>query len=330
MAHSSNDGWLSLLLGRDIVDEPPSSVDEIPAARAGFDLRHLEVDLPDVAHRHEGLVLRTGDGGDLAVEVTVPHGDGPFPVLIYSHGGGWCIGSPRSVRRPTTKIAAAGNLVVNVDYALAPEHPFPRGLEDVLYATRWARTAIHEYGGDPANIFLGGDSAGANLAAATVIALASDSSWLKEDDLTGVDVDPAGVVLFSGVFDFPDALRRPASNSGFVEVCWHQAYLGPHFVSKHRDPLVSPALAADEILADFPPTYLAVGSEDSLLPQTLGFTERLGWLNVPVTLSVVAGLDHTFGYVDHLVDGVDAEYERIFSWMRHVMNRRQHTGTTRG
>ncbi len=325
MAHASNDGWLSLLLGRNVVDEPPVSVEEIPAARAGFDLRHLEDNLPEVAQRYEGLVLRSRDGEDLTVEITVPHGDGPFPVLIYNHGGGWCIGSPQSVRRPTTKIAAAGNLVVSVDYALAPERPFPRGLEDVLYATRWAQTAIHEYGGDSANIFVGGDSAGANLAAATIVALTSNPAELGEDDLAGVEVDLAGAVLFSGVFDFPEALRRPGSNAGFVEVCWHQAYLGPHFASKHRHPLVSPALAADDILADFPPTYLTVGSEDSLLPQTLGLTERLGWLNVPVTLSVVAGRDHTFGYVDHLVDGVDEEYERIFSWMRHVVSQRQRT-----
>jgi len=292
--------------------------DEIPAARAGFDFRHLNQDLPDVAEVHERVVLRNRKGVDLTAEVYVPHREGPFPVVLYAHGGGWCIGSAEGMRRPARKIAAEGYVVVNLDYGLAPEHPFPWALEDVIYASRWTKEHITGYNGDPGVIFISGDSAGANLSAATIVALRMGTGDLDEGDLAGVPVDFAGAVLFFGVFDFPQTLLRPGSNSGAVEMWWHYGYLGPQFATANQHAFVSPVLAPEEVLRQFPPTYLCCGSEDSLMPESLGFTDKLGWLNVPVTLSVNAGMDHAFSYAPHLVEGVDDEFERIFRWMRKV------------
>jgi acetyl esterase len=329
VAHPDNSGWLSLLLGREVEDVAPVSLDDIPAARAAFDLSHLNEGLPPVRRREFGLPTGGSGGRPLRVEVAAPHEGGPFPVVIYCHGGGWCTGSPDTVRRLTTRLAVAGHVVVSVDYALAPEHPFPAGLLDVLAALRWVVASADEHEGDASRIFLAGDSAGANLAAATMVSLLADpapTAGLPDhvralfeggaDGLRGIDI--TGLVLFAGVFDLPAALARPGSNAGFVETCWHRAYLGPHYTRRHRHPLVSPALASDAVLAAFPPTYCSVGAEDSLLPQSLAFVERLGWLNAPVTLSVVAGLDHTFGYVHHLLPDADEELNRLVTWMRRV------------
>jgi len=319
MAHPNNDNWVSVLVGQQAELPVCSSLDEIPLARAGLDMSYLNKDLAPVAEVHENVVLRSREGFDLTAEIYVPEGTGPFPVVLYSHGGGWCLSSPVGVRRPTRKIANQGYVVVNLDYGLAPEHPFPWGLEDVIYAARWVKTHIAGYHGDPNTIVISGDSAGANLSAATVVALKMGTGDLDNGDLGGVDVSFAGVLLFFGVFDFPQTLLRPGSNTGGVEMMWHLAYLGPEFATRNQHPFVSPALAPDEVLRSFPPTYLTVGSEDSLLPQSLEMTDKLGWLNVPVRLSVNPGWDHTFSYADHLIPGVPEEFDRIFQWLKGVL-----------
>lgn len=319
MAHPNNDNWVSVLVGQEVEMPLPSSIDEIAPARAGFDFSHLNQDLAPVAEVHENVVLRSRAGFDLTAEIYVPEGTGPFPVVLYSHGGGWCVGSAEGLRRPTRKIANQGYVVVNLDYGLAPEHPFPWALEDVIYAARWVKTHIAEYHGDPNTIVISGDSAGANLSAATIVALKMGTGDLDNGDLGGVDVSFNAAVLFFGVYDFPQTLLRPGSNAGATEMWWHLAYLGPHFATKSQHPFVSPALAPDDVLSTFPPTYLSVGCEDSLLPQSLEMTDKLGWLNVPVRLSANPGWDHAFSYADHLIPGVSEEFDRIFQWLNGVL-----------
>ncbi|MFQ5948984.1 MAG: alpha/beta hydrolase, partial [Acidimicrobiia bacterium] len=119
-----------------------------------------------------------------------------------------------------------------------------------------------------------------------------------------------------GIYDFPEALRQPGSNRGLVELWWHRAYLGPRFAELNRSPLVSPVYAPRSILKAFPPTYLSVGSEDSLVGQSLAMARALAWENVPVTLSVLPGVDHAFSYLEHALPGVTPEFERIFVWLR--------------
>ena len=313
MPHPDNNNWMSLLVGQPLDAAPPTSVDQIPAIRALMDFPNLNVDLPDLAAVHERVVLRERDGVELAAEIYVPKGTGPFPVLQYMHGGGWCVGATTGVRRKAMRLSENGFVVVNLDYGLAPEHPFPWGVEDCVYASRWILRNIGRYDGDGARLFIGGDSAGANLSAATIVALTGQAE-VDGGDLAGVEVGFSGALLFYGVFDFPLLLHEAGSNAGYVEIWFNMAYLGPRFLRHHLNPLVSPIHAPD--LSRFPSTYLSVGDEDSLLSQSLAMTKSLTQANVPTTLSVIAGFDHTFSYVEHLLPGVTPEMERIFVWMR--------------
>mgnify|MGYP001128622231 CR=1 FL=1 len=112
-----------------------------------------------------------GPGGKLALRVYTPQGDGPFPLVLFFHGGGWVIGSLDSGQAACSTIAAAARaVVVSVDYRLAPEHPFPAALDDCYAALEWAAAHGAEIGGNPARIGVAGTSAGANLAAATALA----------------------------------------------------------------------------------------------------------------------------------------------------------------
>ena len=89
------------------------------------------------------------------------------PVLVWFHGGGWTIGSATDASATCRDLAAqAGCVVVNVDYRLAPEHPFPQPLDDAVAVYRWCLDHAEEIGGDASRIAVGGDSAGGYLATA--------------------------------------------------------------------------------------------------------------------------------------------------------------------
>jgi acetyl esterase len=111
-----------------------------------------------------------GPDGDVPVRVYTPEGVGPFPVLVYIHGGGMVIGtldtSDGSCRHLCDKV---GCVVVSVDYRLAPEHTFPAAPEDCYAVTKWVAENSSEIAADPSRIAVGGESAGGNLAAAVAL-----------------------------------------------------------------------------------------------------------------------------------------------------------------
>ncbi len=108
-----------------------------------------------------------GPDGDVPVRIYTPEGSGPFPILVWFHGGGWVIGDLDSADPSARNLCqGAGCVVVSVDYRLAPETKFPGPAEDCYAATVWAAANAGSIGGDAARIAVGGDSAGGNLAAA--------------------------------------------------------------------------------------------------------------------------------------------------------------------
>jgi acetyl esterase len=277
------------------------------------DLRRHNVDLPELA-RDERVVLREHEGRVLEAEVYVPHGDGPFPPVLYMHGGGWAWDSAETVRKLTMTLAARGYCVVNLDYALAPEFPFPSAVEDVVYAARWMTRHIEDFGGSGGGIAIGGASAGANLSAAAIVALTSGEELVESGDLEGVEVSFSAAMLLWGIFDFPLMTVEPGGFAGIVDVMFNRSYLGPNSLFLHRNPLVSPIYA--EHLDLFPPTYLVAGDRDPALPQSLAMTRALANAGVPTTLAVPAGLNHAFAFNAFKDDPRPTrEMERLFAWL---------------
>ncbi|MCU0627256.1 MAG: alpha/beta hydrolase [Gemmatimonadaceae bacterium] len=120
--------------------------------------------------RHVDRTLR-GAAGDIPARVYTPSGSGPFPVIVYFHGGGWVLADKSIYDLGARGLAREANaIVVSVDYRLAPEHPFPAAHDDALAAYRWVLANARTIGGDPRRIALAGESAGGNLAVATAIA----------------------------------------------------------------------------------------------------------------------------------------------------------------
>ena len=137
----------------------------VPQARAMFQAMSMP--------RAEKLALaRVEDrripspAGEIPVRVYTPEGQGPFPVLVFFHGGGWVIGNLETHDDICRVLArAVPALVVSVDYRLAPEHPFPAAVEDSYAALCWVAENAAAIGGDPTKLAVGGDSAGGNQAA---------------------------------------------------------------------------------------------------------------------------------------------------------------------
>lgn len=308
--------WIARLFSAPKPPGPPIvSVDMIPQRRAFFDWSELNQDLPPLKEVHEHVELGELTGRRLSAEVYVPNGTGPHGAMLYLHGGAFCTLSPVHLRKLAMRFAANGFVVVNLDYSLAPERPFPRAVEDSIFAARWITRHARQYGWDGKRLLVGGDSSGANLAAATSAFLTgSKTDLIQEGDLANVPVNLTGLVLLYGLYDFQQRLTEPSTTVGTTEIMSNQAYLGPHFLGQHKNPLVSPIRASN--LAKFPPTYLCCGAWDATLGQSLSMTRALADLDVPVTLSVSPGMDHEFLLVADKEPLAAQELQRILAWMR--------------
>jgi len=146
-----------------------SAADGVEVARSRLRLLKVPPEmLPDL--RIEDRTIRHGEIGDIPVRIYWPAGDdevdGPMPVIVFYHGGGFAFGD-LDTHDPVARAHAVGAeaIVVSVDYRLAPEHPFPAGVDDCWAALQWVAENAEELGGDPNRIAVAGDSAGGNLAA---------------------------------------------------------------------------------------------------------------------------------------------------------------------
>jgi acetyl esterase len=314
MPHANMGNWRSKIAGKTVEYVRPTSIQELVSRRAaGAKLfEDLNVDLPEVGAVHDNVVMRPDGSASPSGEIYVPKGTPPFPVLLHIHGGGWFTGSARGERKLAMQFAAAGFVVVNLNYALAPEHPFPRGLQDCIYAARWIVRNIARYGGDPHRLTIGGGSAGGNLSACTALALHGSEEGIDGGDLAGVPVRFAGAVLQFGVLDVPRWIYEPHYYAGVAEL-FVMSYLGTNFTDRIRHPLVSPI--HNPHLAKMPPTYLSCGDEDAFLSHSLAMTNALALVDVPTTLSVVEGADHEFLKIPERVLEAGPERERIVRWM---------------
>ncbi len=140
--------------------------------RAHFETLAAEMRLPTPEGVHTEVVQVPGQAGASGVRVRIfrPASHGPHPVLIYMHGGAWLQGSPETHWDISSRIAAAcEHAVISVDYALAPEHPFPAAVHDCQAVVEWTFAQAGTQGFVRDAVAVGGDSAGANLAAAMTL-----------------------------------------------------------------------------------------------------------------------------------------------------------------
>src|SRR5262249_5257951 len=215
-----------------------------------------------------------------------PAGDGPLPLLMYFHGGGWVIGDLDTCEGICRSLAnGAGCIVVAVDYRLAPEHRYPAAAEDCYAATAWAAEHARELGGDSRRIAVGGDSAGGTLT--TVVALmARDRGGPPLGHQLMVYPVTEHSYETASYRDFADGYLL---NLELMTYFWNQ-YLGG--ASDGLDRYASPLRAPD--LRGLPPALVITAEFDPLRDEGEAYAARLREAGVPVTLSRYDGVFHAF------------------------------------
>jgi acetyl esterase len=309
----SNAVWLSQMAGKQVEAPRRERLQDLIDSRPFWDsLADLD-DLPEGVEVHENVPLWDREGGlPLTAEIYVPEGEGPFPLYLHIHGGGFCVSTAKNDRKWGMQWAKRGYTVINPDYGLSPEHPFPWAVEQCLYTARWITKNAAEYKGDPSRMVIEGGSAGGGLTAATLVALCGETEGLDQGDLADVDVNVVAAVMFYGIHDFTLLLLESGSNVGSAEL-WNRAYLGPHFTTKLRHPLASQVYSTN--LSQWPPTYISCGMQDSLLGHSLAMAKALAQADAPATLSVIEGADHGYAKMAEKIPNAAAELERIEAWL---------------
>jgi len=243
--------------------------------------------------------------GPIPVRVSRPsasntvHAVGNLPAVVYFHGGGFVGGTMKTVDNSCRLLAErAGAVVFNVEYRLAPEHPFPGGLDDCWDAVKAVHDQAAAWGIDPKWIAVAGDSAGGNLSIACSLLSARE----------GRGRIAAQLLIYPVVDLRPEAGgHAPWSEAAYQVNAWPEfvwpairglkdagPWFNRNYLAGHpaADPLVSP-LAHDRP-ADFPPTLLVTAEYDFLRVEGELFAQRLADAGVPVRSVRYRGMEHAF------------------------------------
>ncbi len=231
----------------------------------------------------------------------LPKGANGDDVLLWLHGGGFNMGSSRSHRPFVAQLAAAAGIAAVIpDYRLAPEHPHPAALHDVLTVYR----CVLKEGVKPERLILGGDSAGGFLALALALALKAKG-----------EPQPAGLLLASPWVNLDNtgwswtakAGRDPFLSKAGLDLR-RTAYLGAASLA---------ASGADILNADLrglPPAFIQTGEAELLLSDSTTLAERLGGAGVPVTLEIWPGMFHVFQARYPMLSHARMAVERMGAW----------------
>jgi acetyl esterase len=256
---------------------------------------------PPALERIEDVEI-AGPAGPLPLRVYRPPGEPPFPTILFVHGGGWIVGDLDHADVDCRCLALdTGALLVSVGYRLAPEHPFPAGLEDALAAAEWVAAEAARLGGDPARITVAGDSAGGNLAAALCLLAARGGGPRIAHQLL---IYPATDCAFE-----TESYRRYAEGYWLEREAmrWFwELYVGDP--GRGADALASVLRAPD--LRGLPPATIVTAGCDVLRDEGEAYGKRLREAGVPVDLRRYAGQLHGFwscGGVTSLPRRVNAE-----------------------
>ncbi len=246
------------------------------------------------------------DGESLRLDAYVPDGPGPFPTVILVHGGGWNTGDKSGGRNKglTTPmdepLSRGGFTWFEINYRLAPKHPYPAGIEDVETAIRWVKAHVTDYRVDPTRIALLGESAGGNLV---------DLAATRADESTRV----AAVVSFYGPYDLvEDAKHRGGLTTNLGQLFGHSQ------LDDQTTPIVWDASPAAHIHPGLPPFLLLHGDGDKTVPYqwSVEFRDKLLAAGVHCQLITIPDGIHGMLYWDKVAPGYQ---EWVVAWLKRTL-----------
>ena len=279
---------------------PALTPEIIPIIRAGMAAGAAALVGPELAD------VRDLDADGVPVRLYLPALDGPLPLLVFLHGGGWMLGDLEThdaMHRHLAKLA--GCAVLGVGYRLAPEHPFPAGLDDAFGAFVWARREAEALGCDPARVALGGESAGANFTAA--IALRLRDAGLPQAHFQLL-IHPVTDLRF--ILPSIDAVPAAGLGRDYLEAC-RALYLGGADLA---DPLASPLLASNH--GGLAPAIVLTASEDPVRDDGEHYAQALAAAGVETLVVRLQGLPHGFLFLPIGLSAVAAAYAVVSRLIR--------------
>ena len=266
---------------------PPGERLTVAQARTQMEVSTRFLGRPPRVSRVEDRKI-PGPDGDIPVRVVTPvePGEGPLPVVVFCHGGGWVLGDLASHEGLCRALSnASGAIVASVGYRLAPEHPFPAAAEDAYAAFAWFAENAAGVGGDAARVAVCGDSAGGNLAAAVAL-MARDRGGPA----------PTLQVLAYPVLGFdPDNATYRRFAEGYYltrgEMIWFWDQYVPN-VADRSHPYASPLAASD--LKGLAPAMILWAGCDVLREEAEQYAARLREEGVHVVAAAYPGMIHGF------------------------------------
>lgn len=286
-------------------------------------VRTMNVAMP-VLPEPVGLVthrLIPSAGGDILARVFTPESEGPFPVVVYFHGGGWVIAN-LDVYEPSCRALcnAAEAVVVSVAYRQAPEHKYPAAVEDAHAALQWVLENAAELGGDAARVAVAGESAGGNLATVACLKALDEGGRLPAAQLLIYPVTDARMNTPS----YEEQADAKPLNSAMMAWFWRH-YLESE--SQGREPYVSPMLA--ESLAGLPPAIVITAENDPLRDEGEAYARRLADEGVAVNAQRYDGVMHEFFGLGGAVGKAAAAVKFAAEGLRKALDAREGRAATR-
>ncbi|WP_079527832.1 alpha/beta hydrolase [Halobacillus hunanensis] len=262
-----------------------------------------------VAVEHTSIV--SAKGHELPVQIYTPPGEGPFPVLVYFHGGGWVFGDLDSSDNVCRYFSSKAEIVVvSVGYRLAPEHKYPAAFHDAVESVKWAFTHVKKLNGDARRIAVGGESSGGNLAAAAAI-------FFKGDE----QIQLSHQFLITPVMDYNFDTLSYQANYKFNLTNEKMRWFWGHYLnnsSEGSDVFVSPLKVT---CAEWLPETLLVTAEfDPLREEGFAFGERLKKAKVNVELLHYDDLVHSFINMIGTVDGAKQAMDEMTVKLRELLH----------
>lgn len=244
------------------------------------------------------------DSENSSLDIYAPkNAEEPLPVILWIHGGGYVGGSKDSRQPYGMALAHSGYVVANMDYALAPERQYPGPILQANAALEFLQRHAAEFGGDMTRVFIGGDSAGAQIASQV-------SAVISNSELAGaMDIQPAipndvlrGAVLFCGLYNM-ETVRA----TGFPNIdVFLTAYTGTDPFESFPD--IAQLSTVNHITADYPPVFISVGDADPFSSQSQELVNVLDSHEVPVNAvffeNTGKSLVHEYQYA---LDTLDAQ-----------------------
>ncbi|MFI6295098.1 alpha/beta hydrolase [Nonomuraea sp. NPDC050790] len=252
--------------------------------------------------------------GEIPVRVYRPEGEGPHPVVVYFHGGGFTLctlDTHDGVCR--TLCAGANAVVVSVDYRLAPEHPYPAAAEDAYAATMWAYEHAAELGGDAGRLAVAGDSAGGNLAAVTC---------LKARDAGGSPPISFQLLVYPVTDAAMDTPSHQENGEGYFLTNAHMRWYWDNYQpdpARRGEPYCSPIRADTHGL---PPALVITAEHDPLRDEGEAYAGKLRAAGGAARTLRFEGMFHGFFGLDAFLPAAKSASEQACAALRDGLGQR--------